>query len=202
LAHVSCTSIFHQSSQAEAKCELNDSTYGYGEDCNSLKINGADAAINGYPDVQVKYTFQVCNYNESTNKINLLGDSTFQFFYPVVNAGEEKLILNKNLGGQVLGPGQCQKEEATTIVSTDRASYYMKSLLQGPSKTESGGPVDDGYCYAYAYNIVDFKYDYGLGDCDVSVSEYSTTFVLRVSLCWLCCVHHCLAFADTSPIFL
>ena len=197
MADISSTSIIHQSSQAEAKCELNDSTYGYGKDCNSLKINGTDAAINGYPNVQVKYTLQVCNYNNSTNKINLVGGSTFQFFYPV-----EKLILNKNLAGQVLGPGQCQKEEATTIVTTSRASYFMKSLLQGPSKTESGGPVDGGYCYAYAYNIVDFKYDYGFGECDVSVSEYSSTFVLRVSLGWLCCVHHRFAFADPSPIFL
>ena len=167
------------SHQAQAKCEIVDPVLGNFDDCSSLKINGTDAAINGYPDVQVKYALQTCNYNDNTNKINLAGDSRIEFYHPDGNKPQVS-FFNDILSGKELGPGDCEIKEGTKTLTTTRASYYMKSLLMGPSKTESGGPVDDGYCYAYAFNVIDFKYDYGLGDCDVSVSEYSTTFVLHV----------------------
>ena len=167
------------SHQAQAKCEIVDPVLGNFDDCSSLKINGTDAAINGYPDVQVKYALQTCNYNDNTNKINLADYSRIEFYHPDGNKPQVS-FFNDILSGKELGPGDCEIKEGTKTLTTTRASYYMKSLLQGPSKTESGGPVDDGYCYAYAFNVIDFKYDYGLGDCDVSVSAYSTTFVLHV----------------------
>ena len=127
----------------------------------------------------MKYALQTCNYNDNTNKINLADYSRIEFYHPDGNKPQVS-FFNDILSGKELGPGDCEIKEGTKTLTTTRASYYMKSLLMGPSKTESGGPVDDGYCYAYAFNVIDFKYDYGLGVCDVSVSEYSTTFVLHV----------------------
>lgn len=32
--------------------------------------------------------------------------------------------------------------------------------------------LKEDFCYAYAYNPFDFKYDYGDGKCDVTVSKH------------------------------
>lgn len=127
--------------------------------------------MNGFPDINLKYTTKVCNYNEGANNIHAVGGTALQFYYPNPQTGNQQYFLQNSLAGQVLGPGECREEVGEQAVTSSRASYYLKSLLQGPSKTQGGDNVDDGYCYAYAFNVVDFKYDYGLPPCDVSVSD-------------------------------
>ena len=156
--------------QAQSECEINDLVYGKGE-CSSLVIDGKAAAANGYPDVTVKHTLKLCNYNDVNNDINIISPpSTVEFFYPIPDSGGKQVFLfDESYNGQRLNPGECREEVGMTTVSTRRAKYYMKSLLQGPQTNSAG--AHDGYCYAYSFNKIDFKYDYGLGECKVNVSD-------------------------------
>ena len=152
--------------QAQAECEIKDPVYGERE-CSSLVIDGKAAAANKYPDVTVKHTLKLCNYNNG-NDIKM-PPATVDFFYPIPGSGDEQVFLIKELlNGQLLNPGECREEVGTITVSTRRAKYYTKSLLQGP-QTNNG--ERNGYCYAYSFNQIDFKYDYGLGKCEVNVSD-------------------------------
>jgi hypothetical protein len=155
-------------SQAQTKCEINDPVYGQRE-CSSLVIDGIAAAANGYPDVTVKHSSKLCNYNDG-NDIKIVSPSTVEFFYPIPDSGGKQVFLfDESYNGQVLNRGECREEVGTTTVSTSRAKYYMKSFLQGPQTNSAG--ANDGYCYAYSFNKIDFKYDYGLGTCEVNVSD-------------------------------
>lgn len=93
-----------------------------------------------------------------------------QFFYPITgsNTGEQKFIVNEEVNGLLLKKGECKKETGKTIVSTSRAKYFMKSFLQGPQL--SSGNSRNGFCFAYTFNRIDFKYDYGFGECKMRVS--------------------------------
>ena len=151
---------------------IEDSTFG-SMDCNSLKINGTKAALEGFPDVQVRYTLKSCNYNIGQDlKIGTLSNQ--KFYHP----GPQSTIYEEGNIGTVLTPGDCVTQSALETLGTDRASYYIQSQLQGPS-TINGNPVASGFCYAYAFYPVHFKYDYGLGPCKVSASVlllYSLSF--------------------------
>ena len=136
------------------------------------------AATDSYPDVGVKHTLRVCNYN-TVNSIKLVQapkPAKTEFFYPVAGTDTKIFIVDESYNGHLLSPGECREEIATTAVSTRRAKYFMKAILQGPQKTASGAPVNDSFCYAYSFNKIDFKYDYGLGECKVEVSIYAKQY--------------------------
>ena len=175
IAHTSSSSLssprnyissYHSCNQAEAKCMIEDSTFG-SMDCNSLRINGTKAALEGFPDVQVRYTLKSCNYNTGQD-LKIVQPSNQKFYHPTFNGLQNVMYEEGNIG-TVLTPGDCVTKTALETLNTDRASYYIQSQLQGPS-TINGNPVASGFCYAYAFNPVDFKYDYGLEPCEVSVS--------------------------------
>ena len=152
---------------------VDDPKYGNG-DCSSLVIDGKDAAINGYPSVKVKHILKICNFNE-VNSIMLAKNSPYtkmEFFYSATDtSGTSNFIVDKSYRNHLLGPGRCKKEIAKTSINTSRAKYNMKAVLGGSIRTPSGDTVNDGLCYASSENKVDFKYDYGLGECKMSVSE-------------------------------
>ena len=166
-SHFFSNYISHLCNQAEASCMIEDSTFG-SMDCNSLRINGTKAALEGFPDVQVRYTLKSCNYNTGQD-LKIVQPSNQKFYHPTSSNGPQNVIYEEGNVGTVLTPGDCVTRTALEILGTERASYYMQSQLQGPS-TINGNPVDSGFCYAYAFYPVDFKYDYGLGPCEVSVS--------------------------------
>ena len=160
--------------KAEATCQLNDPVFGNGE-CSDLVIDGRDAAQNGYPDVTLKYTLKLCNYNEK-DVIKLLSPpSTTQFFIPNAGSSEKEIVVDKSYNEQFLEAGNCTEEVVGTFrTTTSRAKYFMKSQLQGSQTSESPPFSPNGFCFAYSFHKVDFKYDYGLGNCSMnfSVSTY------------------------------
>ena len=154
---------------------IEDSTFG-SMDCNTLRINGTKAALEGFPDVQVRYTLKSCNYNTGQD-LKIVQPSNQKFYHPTSN-GPQNVIYEEGKIGTVLIPRDCVTQTALETFGTDRASYYIQSQLQGPS-TINGNPVASGFYYAYAFYPVHFKYDYGLGPCKVSASVlllYSLSF--------------------------
>ena len=130
-------------------------------------IDGKAAAADGYPDVKVKYTSKLCNFNDVNDAEIISPESMVEFFYP--DSDGQVFIFDEEYGGEVLKPGECKTTVGMETISTKRAKYFMKSLFQGPQTNSAG--AHDGYCYAYSFNKIDFKYDYGLGECKVNVSD-------------------------------
>jgi hypothetical protein len=161
--------LFSIAQQAQTECQLNDPVFGTGE-CSTLVIDGKDAAANGYPNVTLSYTMKLCNYNDN-NVIRLATPpSQTQFYFPIPGSGgEERFIIDESYNDQILRPGQCEEALGSFRVSTSRSKYFMNSHLQGLQTSESSGS-QNGFCFAYSLNKIDFKYDYGFGDCKFSVS--------------------------------
>ena len=169
--------------QTEAKCMIvvngQETT-----DCSDHVVDGIEAASTGsYPTVDVKYTVKICNYNEA-NAIALKKASGFQFYHPKVNENEETNIAMETLDN-IIQPGQCIVKSGIQPISTSRASYYIKVFLEGPQQDVStGAKIDNSYCYAYAFHVVDFKYDYGFETdpwCKTSVSLHLTCYLSYLS---------------------
>ena len=164
--------------QVTTKCEvLQDKNYGYKSNCNDLIIDWKKAEANNFPDVNVRYTLKLCNMNDNGNSIKLTSapkQTKVEFFYPIgagiVHNKTKKYIVNKNFNDVVLMPGKCEEVTGTARLPVKRAKYFMMAILQGEQRTQLDETVPDGFCYAYSYNKIDFKYDYGLGDCKVDVS--------------------------------
>ncbi len=137
-------------------------------------IDGKDAALNGYPDVTLSYTLKLCNYNDNDSVIKLLSPpSTTQFFFPVAG-GPKKFISNQSYNGQFLRPGECKEVVGKFRATTSRAKHFMKSQLQGPQTSKFSGS-QNGFCFAYSFNRVDFKYNYGPG-YPLNCSNFSVSF--------------------------
>lgn len=145
-------------------CELDDPIYGNGT-CSSLVIDGKAAAIQGYPDIQVKYSYKLCNYNNNST-IQLLQSHSIN-----KSAKVEEYLVDTSVNDVSLRPGECTGETTTLKVSSSSATRYMKTFLDGKQNTLDGDAIVDGFCYAYSFSTITFKYDYGLGECNVNVSE-------------------------------
>lgn len=62
--------------------------------------------------------------------------------------------------------------QRSVTTTTRRSEYFMQAQLNGPLVDKNtGGRVDDGFCYAYAFDPISFRYDYGDGECLVNVSS-------------------------------
>ena len=155
--------------QAQTKCVIQDDGYSEleGQDCSKLKIDGIEAATSGvYPNVTIAYDLQLCNKNSDIDMMfnaNATKESYLQFFR---SYGDKAYFFNKTYDGKTdaLAPGECVTEIGTLNLDTTYAWYYMKAQIQGP--TNATGV----FCYAFAANPIDVKYDYGLGECKVNVS--------------------------------
>ena len=143
-------------------------------------IDGRDAALNGYPDVTLSYTLKLCNYNDN-DVIKLLSPpSTTQFFFPVAG-GPKFFISDQSYNGQSLRPGECKEVVGKFRATTSRAKHFMKAQLQGPQTSEFSGS-QNGFCFAFSFNRVDFKYDYGPG-FGLSCDKFSVSFIYFGSCC-------------------
>ncbi len=159
--------------QVEVKCEIGH------KDCSSYEVNGVEAALKGYPDVDITYTFKFCNYNDMGTDINLVpppqslgGLQTYNAeLYSTKPGTRRKEFMFQQSFDQTLGQGVCEEISSTATVNTSRSKLFQKAVLQGPQMSE-GSKVVGGYCFAYAFNMIDFKYDYGLGECKVHVSLF------------------------------
>ena len=92
--------------------------------------------------------------------------SRFRLYYN--SAGNRKSLVQKVISKpEILKSNACRKENGSIDVSTATLAYYMESLVKGPLVRLD---YDDGYCYAYSFNSVVFKHDYGDGECVFRVS--------------------------------
>ena len=159
--------------QAETTC-----TIGEGDnkvDCSDYVVDTKGGTQ--YPSVDVEYSTKVCNYNDFPIKYGEDKLNELKFWYTVpdkdsTNGRNQTFLVDenlndKNLNGVQLHPGQCVEEKGTKQLSTTRSEYYMSAILNAPHDE-----TEDGYCYAYAFNPIHLKYDYGDKPCDVTVSKH------------------------------
>ena len=160
--------LVHIEYQAEVDCKIAAPNGNPTEqDCDDLVIDGKEYARLGYPAVSVYETLNVCNYNTDDMKMNK--QTGVEFFN---NNGT--FYENTKYPGEALQSGKCKGIQQKKMVPTSRAQYYMKATLQGPLMS-GNDKVTNGYCSAYAFKDINFKYDYGLGECDVSVSNNASS---------------------------
>ena len=118
---------------------------------------------------------KLCNYN-TRNTINLERDPEkkveLEFYHPDPLTN----IDSRTFNGVALPSGTCEDVSGSVTLNSARAKYFMKGILQGGQTDAQGRRVQDGFCYAYAYNKIDFKYDYGLDECVIEVSTKSFHF--------------------------
>ena len=118
----------------------------------------------------LNYVLKVCNYNDvDMDYAGGADPSRFRLYYN--SAGNRKSLVQKVISKpEILKSNACRKENGSIDVSTATLAYYMESLVKGPLVD-----YDDGYCYAYSFNSVVFKHDYGDGECVFHVSGYMTS---------------------------
>ena len=144
--------------------------------CSDFVVDGKDAALNGYQNVTIKHQLKLCNFNEGLNVIKLSEppkQAKVEFFHPIGEGIDQNFLVEKTFNNEELRPGECVSAIDTKTISTSRSKYFMKAILQGAQKKPSGDVVQGAFCYAFGFNKIDFKYDYGLGSCEVRVSEHT-----------------------------
>ena len=63
--------------------------------------------------------------------------------------------------------GFCTKDTGSAKLDTSFSKYYLEASVSG--KLTIPGK-DSSACYAYSFNPLDFKYNYGDGECKFTVS--------------------------------
>ena len=122
----------------------------------------------------LNYVLKVCNYNDvDMDYAGGADPSGFRLYYN--SAGKQESLVQTEIKSSVSNPKilkskECLKENRSVDVPTDTLAYYMESTVKGPLVD-----YEDGYCYAYSFNSVVFKHDYGDGECVFHVSGYMTS---------------------------
>ncbi len=111
--------------------------------------------------------------------------SYIQFWYSETATDENgKFYLKRNYLVQEqfsrksdvgLGAGMCEEAKGDVYINTGQLKHFMQASIQGPLLGNES--YEDKYCYAYAFNPIEFEYDYGDPPCEMSVSDV----ILRVS---------------------
>jgi len=165
--------------QAEAECTVTDTRDAYksvkGKDCIFLEVNGTKAADdNEYPQINVRYDWKICNYNEGNSKVKLQDSkpSYFKLWRSKPGKKNKKTLFSKVfnettvLKASAPAGANCQTHEENVLLDTKFGYHFLSAQLQGPTA------VKDEFCYAYAFNPISVKY----GSCDVRVSALATKY--------------------------
>ena len=109
-----------------------------GEKCGALNVE-ADANGN-YPDVQVTYSYSMCNNNRFD--IKLKDESKF-YDWAKKRGDKQKNVANPRfpLGGRVVGAGRCITKEDTFFLSTANR-YNIATQLEGFALDNNGVAKD------------------------------------------------------------
>ena len=119
----------------------------------------------------------MCNFdNHDWMKLDKLGKSKAEIYYNTTNPMNpskkiKKSIFQESFMGKISSGGLCKDRAQQVTFDTARAKYYMEAQLVGFHRDKNRQAIEDGACYAYAYKKIDFKYDYGQGQCNMNVSE-------------------------------
>lgn len=136
-----------------------------------------------YPKIKVQYDLQICNYNDFSMNFSALNQkgeerSSLEFWsYDPLQNEKSVLAGEKYSQPTTLPTNTCKAIRSDFDIDTRYPSYYMKAIMNGPQ--EKGWQM--GYCNAFAYYPIEIKYDYGEGECDVSVSAI-TSFIRCVKM--------------------
>ena len=152
-------------------------------DCNDYIVDGIDAAENGYPDINIKHSMKICNYNNE-NQINLAPSNKrnrVKMQYPVGDNIVQVIALEE-YSEQILKAGDCYENIGTSTVSAEYAKYFMEGYVQGMQSDSEGKIIEGGHCYAFGYNKVNFKYNYGLQRCEISVSSVHKNYFIVLAI--------------------
>ena len=123
------------------------------------------------------YTLKICNFNDNTmgfaSIVNNLHRSHLKFWSTAPGSISKNYIENKvydNLKNPtMLGTKVCQKATGKIQMSTTTSNFYMEALVQGKLQTSKSG----AFCYAYAFNPIEFVYDYGDPPCVMTVRAFT-----------------------------
>ncbi len=126
----------------DAECTIVDPRPEYanlfGEKCGALNV---EADSNGnYPDVKVKYSYSMCNYN----RFNIRMKDEAKFYDWTKKRGDKaKNVANPRfpLGGRVLLAGQCFTEAPEFYLSTANR-YNIATQLEGFVMGANGSNMD------------------------------------------------------------
>jgi len=118
--------------------------------------------------------FKLCNYNDEDIKFGNAGGSPSYFrFWHQENGIRIWDYDNENFQApSMLLSRECVRSKKSKEVSSKIAIYNMDSHLLGPLVHSNGTNVQNGYCNAYSFNLIEFRYDYGDGDCVIHVSIF------------------------------
>lgn len=130
------------------------------------------------------YSMEICNYNNDDMKFSRAKGSTepssfLKFWYPDPRAVDNKVFLQKKEycddDGCTLGTSSTIKRNSCLSVpqtseklETTYSNFYLQAKMQGPLDTSG---VENKFCYAYAFEPINLKYDYGDGPCNMEVSR-------------------------------
>ena len=120
------------------------------------------------------YTLKICNFNDYAMEFAPIKDGLYRsylkFWY--VNS-QQNFIVDKFYDNvqspNILGPQVCQKAKSEIQIPTTTSTFYMETLVQGNLQTSEPG----AFCYAYAFNPIEFVYDYGDPPCVMTVSSFT-----------------------------
>ena len=122
---------------------------------------------------------EICNYNNDDMKFRRAKDSPtepssyLKFYYPDPQEGQvflENVEINDNQGSEtILKPNSCLTTKSSSAeIQTTYSNFYLQAKMQGP--LDASG-VQNKFCYAYAFEPINLKYDYGDGPCNMEVSR-------------------------------
>lgn len=127
---------------------------------------------------------EICNYNDNDMTFKRAKGSTepssfLKFWYPDPQDGKvyierEEYCDDAGCTGKTnpatsLEPNSClSATQSSTEIQTTYSNFYLQAKMQGPL-IASG--VENKFCYAYAFEPINLKYDYGDGPCSMHVSR-------------------------------
>ena len=136
--------------------------------------------MDGYPTVTMKYTLKICNFNDNpmgfASIVNNLHRSYLKFWSTTPGSTSKNYIENEVYDNvknpTMLGTKACQKATSKIQMSTTTSNFYMEALVQGKLQTSNPGDASS-FCYAYAFNPIEFVYDYGDPPCVMTVRAFT-----------------------------
>ena len=118
--------------------------------------------LNGYPKIDVEYTWKLCNYNEENTTIKF-SDNQISYF-ELKNKDTNITRQDFNSSTPDLVSGNCTELIQERALDTKYSHHYMSAQLSSPPYVNGVRPTDSN-CYAYAYNPIEVTY----GKCNVTV---------------------------------
>lgn len=124
---------------------------------------------------------EICNYNDYDMTFKRANGSTepssfLKFWYPDPQDGKVYIEREEycDVDGCLAKPSRIKSNSCFSIseksvdVETTYSNFFLQTKMQGPLTAPD---VENKFCYAYAFEPINLKYDYGDGPCNMEVSR-------------------------------